>query len=152
MLPNTFDVPAYKFALVKFDGDILSKCNNNYEFLSKFIIDNPSLCHFISFENFDGLTVEELIKLFCQEHSNFYFIGYTSLSYDIGNGNKATCNNILLNLALLDLGNDVRIDEFIKNYMIGNYKAYNEQVQRIFRCFLERYCYRNQEEVSEIIR
>lgn len=151
MLPNTYDVPAYKFALVKFDDDILRGCDD-WNAVSDFMVDNPSRCHIIPFENFDGLTAKELKSLFCQEHNNFYFVGYNSMSYIRISGKRENYNSVLFSLLVLNLDEDVRIDESIKNYMINSYKTYDAQTQRLFRCFLERYCYRSQDEVSEMIR
>lgn len=149
MRDNTYDIPAYKFALVKFDFDILRECKD-CNAVKKYIYNNPNLCYFIPFENFDGLTVEELKSLFCQHHNNFYFVCYTSLSYSRGSG---TVNEYKFSfgLLLLDLDIGVRIDEEIKNFMINNLKTRNAEVQRVFGCFLERYCYRSQDEVTNEI-
>lgn len=149
MRDNTYDIPAYKFALVKFNYDILGECKD-WNTVTNYVFNNPSLCSFIPFENFDGLTVEELKPLFCQGHNNFYFGCYTSLSYPRGR-DTVNQHSILFSLLLLNLGMEERIDEVIKNHMINNYKTCNAEEQRVFRCFLERYCYRSQDEVTNEI-
>lgn len=150
MRDNTYDIPAYKFALVKFDYDILGEYKD-WNTLRNYLNNNPTLYHFIPFENFDGLTVEELKQLFCQRHNNFYFICYSSLSY-IGRYGMEAKNDVIFSLLLWKLDNmELRIDEIIKNHMINNYKTYNAEAQRVFRCFLERYCYRSQDEVTNEI-
>lgn len=150
MRNNTYDIPAYKFALVKFDYDILGEYKD-WNTFRNYMNNNPTLYHFIPFENFDGLTVEELKKLFCQDHNNFYFVCYNSLSY-IGMHGMEAKSNAIFSLLLWKLDNmESRIDEIIKNYMINNYKTCNAEEQRVFRCFLERYCYRSQDEVTNEI-
>lgn len=150
MRDNTYDIPAYKFALVKFEYDILGECKDRNT-VKNYVVNNPSLCYCIPFENFDGSTVEELKPVFCQRHNNFYFVCYNSFSYTTRMGGMVNQYNILFSLLLLDLGMEERIDEVIKNYMINNYKICNAEAQRVFRCFLERYCYRSQDEVTNEI-
>ncbi len=58
MLPDSYNVPAYKFALVKFDSDVLSYYCDEWQFLESYMTRNSSSCHFVPFENVDGLTVE----------------------------------------------------------------------------------------------
>lgn len=151
MLPNTYDVPAYKFALVKFDDDILEK-NMDVNYCANYVVNNHNDCHFIPFESFDGLTIEELKTLFRQNHNNFYFVCYSSFGYEESNGAKVFKNTILFSLLNTGCRESQTIDEIIRNYMLGTYLNQNAQTQRVFRCFLERYCYRSQDEVSKIIR
>ncbi len=146
MKNNTFDIPAYKFALVKFDEDI-----SKDKYTTDFMINNPDKIHIIPFENVDGLTAKDIKLLFHQEHNYFLFICYISFDYKNKFGIEYRFQNFILPI-LLDIPDEIRIDTFIRDHMQKWYNNTTEDFQKIFGCFLERYCYQDQTEVLKRIK
>ncbi|MDE5540079.1 MAG: hypothetical protein K2J20_06295, partial [Bacilli bacterium] len=78
MKPSTFDVPAYRFALLKFDEEYTGDMTDfeSYDNWARKKI-NDDKVDFIPWENFDGLTIKEVTQLLGQMHPNLFFVGYT---------------------------------------------------------------------------
>jgi len=155
MKDYTFDIPAYKFALLKFNDDFLANAHNVDECVDYLLLD-INRATFLPFEKFDGLTFDELKSLFNQKHYNFLMVCYNYFEYVDIFGEKGR-NWSLFHPVFIDGGHinvigSKRIDEFIRDFMLENYEKVNTTARRVFTCFLERYCFEDKKETLMRLR
>ncbi len=134
MKENTFDVPAYKFLVVKI-GD--GKKSHTYDEYQEYIR-TYNVCIYFPFENIDGLEVEEVRHLLgTKEIMIVAATSYNNDNYDDINIDINTVYYLPENF--LNDKNMERIDKVIEENMSENYMSYPDFQKKIVRCFFERY-------------
>ena len=152
MKENTFDVPAYKFFVLKINDGLSSHNVSYYNFyLSK---TNPRDINLIPFENVDGLEISEIRDLI---GTNEVFV-FGSLYYERWNNsnnhidNIANIKPIYLSKEYLDNRKDKTIDKVCEEYMEDHYVDSSDSTRRMYRCFFERYQDKNYEKTLDRVR
>lgn len=149
MKPNTYDVPAYRFALVKFKNDMLRYTTDIKEICNALRM-NSNDFFLIPFEQVDGLTGNEVKDLLNQNYSTVMLICYNYCSNE-NESPKQLYINIILTVGPILLDDAKPIDKQFEEVMIANYdKSLN--YSKAIRCFLERYQYSNREDVDLALR
>ncbi len=157
----TFDIPAYKFAILKVTGsyknqiDLYSHNLEKVEKITNQAIEN-NFVELIPFEYVDGLTVEEtqqVLKLTSPILTCCY-VEYSSIT--AGDDTKQRIINILHTLVLSkeETGNNptTKIDELIEKSWEKIYSVVNDKAKRIIRCFFERYQDASHQETVERVK
>ena len=152
---NTYDIPAIKYYCT---------LGNQTEENGKF----DNLKNVFSFDDIDGLTVEELkdITEIMKKDNRSVIYHYDKINYitifiattfKFDNNYTYTSNTpkLLFNITIPfnRYGNDERIDEIIEKellkYASENYLC--EYNLKLIKCFLQRYRYNTMEEVDEVL-
>ena len=142
MKENTFDVPAYKFLVLKIDDGKKSHTYNEYrEYLQSYI--NYKI--YIPFENIDGLEVKEVRDLLNTRE----IMIVTAINY---NNNIGIVNLYYLPEEFLDDKEMERIDKIIEENMSEDYINYDDFHKKMARCFFERYQDRSYKKTKKRIR
>lgn len=132
MRENTFDVPAYKFLVLKIDDGKKSHTYDEYrEYLQSYINYNNYRIY-IPFENIDGLAVKEVRGLLKTKE----IMIVTAIDF---NNSIGIVNSYYLPEEFLDDKEMERIDKVIEENMSEDYINYDDFHKKIARCFFERY-------------
>lgn len=157
MRENTFDVPAYKFFVVKIDDDRDFHELDDYEFLlNNNLLNNIK---FIPFENIDGLEVEIVKRIL--KTKEIFLLGAivckkikTATYFD----KQKETNDfydykaVYFDESQLDKNYKKTVDKLWEEYMERNYLTSDDYTKRMYRCFFERYQDGSYEKTKERIR
>lgn len=145
MKENTFDVPAFKFFLIKVNDNKALHTRKEYENS----LNNRNF-YMIPFENIDGLRVEEACDLlgindflligtmYYKSSNNFLYSVANTLKYSEDMG-ICSFRGIYLDECFLKTRLKKRIDKIFEELMERDYMISDEYTKRIYRCFFERY-------------
>ena len=142
MYKDTYNVPAYNFALIRSGNYDLTSVNNDVVDFNKMDV--------FSFDDLDGLTVKEIEILLGLDNLKFVCCyGVDELKFALDH--ILSCNRngynyrhsffivkYILDLKGLEVS-DKRIDEIIEERLMNAYPSANEEEKRVFNCFFERY-------------
>lgn len=134
MKDNSFNIPAYKFAIIKFKDDYGINYTDSKEIRQK--IKENRIYTLVPFEDIDGLEFDELKGL--GKNNHFALICYTSWNYTYINDSSFIVQNIN-NILTFNLYEGERIDKKLEEKMLEHYENASEEVKKYIRCFLERY-------------
>ena len=154
MKENTFDVPAYKFFVLKTNDSRRTHNIDYYNSLISMSTPTPSDITLIPFENVDGLEISEIRDLI---GTNEVFV-FGSLYYERWNNsnnhidNIANIKPIYLSKEYLDNRKDKTIDKVCEEYMEDHYVDSSDSTRRMYRCFFERYQDKNYEKTLDRVR
>ena len=159
MRENTFDIPAYKFFVMKIIDGRSSHDINYYNFL----IEN-NFAHnvvLIPFENVDGLEVKEVKKLVGTKEivivGGMYYNDANDIIHcddkeGISSMNICNFNVIYFDKKFLNRNYNKSIDKICEKYMEKKYEKSNSYSKRMYRCFFERYQDGSYEETKKRIK
>ena len=139
MKPNTFDIPAYKFAIIIPAQIIIAANDKDYEIGIQQMLSNVETFQ-VPFSEFDGLTVKETLDLVQQY--GIFFVGYIGGWPKAFNNPTPNCSaiiNILFTPNMLQNHLDLPLDIAIVNYFEDYYAEAFETEKKAIRCFFERY-------------
>ena len=140
MRENTFDIPSVKFC-IGYNSIPNGKpiCKFNEDFI------------FVPFDDVDGLTIDDVLKTIKKGEFYFYAIALTKdITGEIYNrGDFVVEKFIWSDLQTQKLE---RIDKVIEKIFEEKYSQVDEQEQRIYRCFFERYQDGSYEKTKERIK
>ena len=140
MRENTFDIPSVKFCI----GYI----SVPYE---KIIEEFNEVFSLVPFEDVDGLTIDDILNTIRKGEFDFFAISLTKSivneNYDIGYLVREKFDSDSLQTQKSE-----RIDKFIEKRFEEKYSQVDEQEQRIYRCFFERYQDGSYEKTKERIK
>lgn len=150
MKPDTFDIPAYKFGIVKIDYAMSYEEHQLEDYQHELL---QGRCTIIPFENIDGLTVEEVKSMLKIKEA--HFAAYTS--YETGQGNNdIRYINIILRMhakaPLLEEYADTPIDYIVEKMFEECYGQLNSIQKRVCNCFFERYRDKSHQDTIERIK
>lgn len=151
MKENTFDVPAYKFFVLKIDDGIKIHSVDDYKpFIYARPIDNYVT---IPFDDVDGLEVEEIRDLIRTDD----IVIFGAISYKLDRGDipkiyMAYINALYFDKEYLDDKSDMTIDKIVEKFMEERYKTSDDRTKRVYRCFFERYQDGSYEKTKERIK
>lgn len=140
MRENTFDIPSVKFCIgyssVPY-GKRIEKINE--------------VSSLVLFEDVDGLTIDNILNTIQKGEFDFFAISLTKSivneNYDIGYLVREKFDSDSLQTQKSE-----RIDKVIEKIFEEKYTQVDEQEQRIYRCFFERYQDGNYEKTKERIK
>ena len=134
MKENTYDVPAYKFFIVKINDGKREHSVNEYTYLLQ---NNPKPCLPIPFEDVDGLTINE-VKEFIHINDTVLLgcISYKD-EYGILRSNRATA--IFVDFKDDNMKDEDTIDKVFEWQIEKYYMEVDDTAKRMFRCYFERY-------------
>lgn len=142
MKPDTFDIPAYKFGLLKLNGDALKKGKITESALNNAI--NAGIrfkqLNLIPFEDVDGLLTSEVRSLLKIEGPLIlvYYIGYKS--YTIQESGVKFIGTTVLDDNFIERYPGKTIDELFEIAFENNYRNLtDENLKKAANCFFERY-------------
>lgn len=152
MKENTFDVPAYKFFVLKIaDGIREHNYNHYHSFTSTGTHYSPVT--FIPFENVDGLEVDELRRLIGTNEVFILGATYCELNSTMGPISKfGNTIEIYFGKDFLDHKKNMTIDAICAEAMEEKYVTRNDREKRMYRCFFERYQDKSYKKTKERIR
>lgn len=147
MRENTFDVPAYKFFVLKPHDNIRIRgidAYNDFFHQRSFFPATP-----IPFEDIDGLEVDEVRDVLGTDE----ICVFSAVCWkDDSTLHLWGINPLYFSKKCLDSNKDMTIDALCEQAMADLYMASNDKTQRIYRCFFERYQYKSYEKTKEKIR
>lgn len=151
MKPDTYDIPAYKFAILVSKENIYSKNARDYfAYLVSQV--NYNNVNTIPWENFDGLNVRDVLELTEQEHICLScYVGWQA-------SDICTCyntnirNTLLLDSSFLTAHIDEPIDKVVESAMMQKYNLSNSDTKIVYKCFFERYQDKSHEETLQRIQ
>lgn len=144
---DSFDIPAYKFGIIKLNNDValklLERANENIPMTFDFI---KQICQFnelslIPFDDVDGLTIKEVqealkirgsIIMSCYNHVNF-------LNPQKNHSQVNLLNSFILLKDEVEANQNTPIDQAMEKMLENGYSNYPEEVKKMCRCFFERY-------------
>ena len=134
MKENTYDVPAYKFFIVKINDGKKEHSPDEYTHI---LYNNPNRIIRIPFEDVDGLTIQEVKDLL--HRSDIVLL--SCISYE---GEPGILQHSVLNIFYVDfkddnLKEDDTIDKVFEYLMEKNYMQVDDTSKRTMRCYFERY-------------
>ncbi len=140
MRENTFDIPSVKFCIgyssVPY-GKRIAKINE--------------VSSLVPFEDVDGLTIDDILNTIQKGEFDFFAISLTKSivneNYDIGYLVREKFDGDSLQTQKSE-----RIDKVIEKIFEEKYSQVDEQEQRIYRCFFERYQDGSYEKTKERIK
>lgn len=160
MLIDSYDATGIKFGILMtdgfltdyydyvFKGEDLDKIN---EAANELILNNKAI---IDFNEFDGLTTEEVYKIMKYSHNTpLIFVVYSGFETIDSLNQRNVCNGILYKYIIRGVKyKDSLIDEDIEEIMVKNYQSYDRNEKRLVNCFLQRYRYGTKEKTDEAIK
>ena len=138
MKQETYDIPAYKFALIIPRGSIYATDERYGKELKNYAKDGEIVT--APWENFDGLTVGEVLNSLNQK--GFAFICYTIWKDKNGIPTSHNVSAPLFSIFTPDFAQTVinePLDKLLENHLETIYPNANDIVKKICRCFFERY-------------
>lgn len=137
MKNDTYDVPAYRFGIIKIDWAMPGE---EYQIKDYQQALSQRRCTVIPFENIDGLTIEEV-----KNHlgtKEVCLIGYTY--YETGQDEQLCRNYYVIMQAYasaqrLEKSSDMTIDRVFEEIFEESYKKLDNNQKRACHCFFERY-------------
>lgn len=136
MKPESFDIPAYRFGIVKIDSsrDESYKLKDYQQALltGRVII--------IPFENVDGLTIEEIKKFL--RIKEIYLIAYSYYEWPVQEQVKRNYDVIMQVYAdepRIEKTPDTPVDQVFAEILEENYNKLDKRQKRVCHCFFERY-------------
>ena len=109
---------------------------------------------FVDFSNIDGLTLDEITRCYTNKSNIILFVIWESLGIkkeDEYYTNEKTLVNYRTVFHKGEWNKDVPIDELVENHMLVYYPRYDERLQKIAKCFLQRYRYGTKEETDKVL-
>ncbi len=134
MKENTYDVPAYKFFIVKIVDGKREHSKNEYTYLLQ---NNPNQCFLIPFEDVDGLTIHEVKGLLHTSDTSLF--GCTAYKNEYGMFQSSAEIAIYVDFKDVNIKEDDTIDKAFEWQIEKIYMEENEQTKRMLRCYFERY-------------
>lgn len=152
MYKDSYDIPAYKFALIRSKSSELETIESN--------INDFKNTRVFSFDDLDGLTIREIDKMIYLNDLKFIcYYSVDELKFSLNqilNWSKSNLNyhylfsTIKYVLDLNDLeASDKRIDEVIEEKLMAAYPSASFEEKKIFNCFFERYQDRTHEDTVQ---
>ena len=157
MRENTFDVPAYKFFVMKINDGRISHTIDDY----KFLIDNgfSNNIMLIPFENIDGLEVQlvrgllktkDLFLLGTMYYKPINFIkNYDEINQPV---NICDIRAVYFDKSDLDKNCQKTVDKLWEEHMEEKYSSSDDYTKKMYRCFFERYQDGSYEKTKERIK
>ena len=134
MKENTYDVPAYKFFIVKINDGKRKHSANEYTYLLQ---NNPNCILRIPFEDVDGLTIHKVKGLLhTSDTSLFDCIAYKN---EYGMFQSSAAIAIYVDFKDVNIKEDDTIDKVFERQMEKNYTGADDTANRMMRCYFERY-------------
>lgn len=146
MKENTYDVPAYKFFIVKINDGKKEHSPDEYTHI---LYNNPNRIIRIPFEDVDGLTIQEVKDLL--HRSDIVLL--SCISYE---GEPGILQHSVLNIFYVDfkddnLKEDDTIDKVFERLMEKNYMQVDDTAKRVMQCYFERYQDKSYEKTKQRI-
>ena len=146
MKENTYDVPAYKFFIVKINDGKKEHSPDEYTHI---LYNNPNRSLRIPFEDIDGLTIQEVKDLL--HRSDIVLL--SCISYE---GESGILQHSVLNIFYVDfkddnLKEDDTIDKVFECLMEKNYMQVDDTAKRVMQCYFERYQDKSYEKTKQRI-
>lgn len=148
MKENTFDIPAYKFFVMKInDGRAAHSLVSYNDYIKD--LDKFSDLIKIPFENIDGLTIAEVRDLLNQ--TDLLLACATTYQIDKDWQRFDIIKTIYIDLDYDDIKKET-IDKAIEKWMMLFYNENDEITRKVYRCFFERYQDGSYEKTKERIK
>ncbi len=157
MKNDSYDAKGIKFGFLtipnftdKIDTDeLLAKCKDLKD-IERVLNKQLKGILIADFNNFDGLTFEELFDFNVFNEEYIFFVVYSCINcYDY-------ITNNVLNVEVLsrtDISNlDQTVDSYLADYLTDIYNNRPERMQQFIKAFLERYKYSSKENVDKVIK
>ncbi len=133
MKENTYDVPAYKFFIIKINDGKKEHSPDEYTHI---LYNNPNRSLRIPFEDIDGLTIQEVKDLL--HISDIVLLGCNAYE-DHGAFQHSVLNIFYVDFKDDNLKEDDTIDKIFECLMEKNYMQVDDTSKRTMRCYFERY-------------
>lgn len=133
MKENTYDVPAYKFFIIKINDGKKEHSPDEYTHI---LYNNPNRSLRIPFEDIDGLTIQEVKDLL--HISDIVLLGCNAYE-DHGVFQHSVLNIFYVDFKDDNLKEDDTIDKIFECLMKKNYMQVDDTSKRTMRCYFERY-------------
>ena len=146
MKENTYDVPAYKFFIVKIHDGKREHSVNEYTYSLQ---NNPNCILRIPFEDVDGLTIHEVKGLL--DTSDIALLG--CIAYAVGTivFQCSLTNVFYVDFKDVNIKEDDTIDKVFERLMEKNYTGADDTANRMMRCYFERYQSKSYEKTRQRI-
>ena len=161
MLENSYDLSGIKFAIImscnfpKY-SKVLAGADMDASFgvIQKAV--EYSNADFVDFENFDGLTIGEILKMGkdMQAKSTIVFASYSGFKTNHQLPNMLSLDNLSIEyIQCTDENKDRPIDEVIAEKYFSQYDEtkFPKKCRKI-KCFLQRYKYGTKERTDEVLK
>ena len=135
MKKQSYDVPAYRFGIVKINGSQKGQSHSVLDYQNALA---SADCIIIPFENIDGLTMSEIQQFIRLKEVHFIAYQY----YEAVPMEKYEYNIIAqayLDEQMLNGEPQTPIDQAIERTLEENYNKFDSQGKRVCHCFFERY-------------
>ena len=151
MKNNTYDVPAYKFGIVKIEVEGTTPDKyfpSDYECAI-----TSGQCTIIPFENVDGLTVDDVTSFL--KTKELHLIAY--VSYEKAYiGGCGVFRDIVMQIHadnnLLDHNPTKTVDKVFEKILESHYNHMTDKAKRVSNCFFERYQDKSYEDTKSRIK
>lgn len=152
MKRETYDLPAYKFAIIASRKRTYATTDEEYTKELDSAIQRGN-CIIVPWENVDGLTIREVLTVLNKK--GFIFACYADWEdrYEIPFKHNFQMFYLLtITPKFAQEKSDEPVDKVIENQMLANYTNANDTVKKVCRCFFERYQDRSHQETVDRIR